>query len=950
MTKPSIPAFFGKSWVKKTAITLGVLAVLLFALSLVITSMINNRLPKIIEEKNDTAYNLTYKALSFSLFNSSLALKGVEVSPKDSLNIADSIDVTGKIKEIDVVGINFLRLLANKEVAAYAINIKQPEVHYYLPKEKKEKNDTTHPKVGQSIDVSNVNVYDGIFKMYSSDGKQHLAEVEDIDIDFDGVRFNQRTVDKKIPFRFKDFKIKLGHLFLIVNGNQMIKSEKVKWNNTDFELNNFTMKPLKMNGEKYLPNTSENDLLDIESPRLTLTNMDWGFTTADKLFFKTDLIKFKNPNITIISGNDAKKHDSNLDVKSNVKASAAGTELINIKQLQIEKGRIRKLYSDANTIRFAINNADLNIEEIKLNQLTRTEEIPIDYKTFRVKLDSMYYRVGDMQSIRASKLDLTEKQLVLKDFKMKPLISRSQFNQNLTDLNILLDIEAPILTLDNNRWGFENDQFFFKTSAIKLDEVNVKILDKKNKNQIAQKAESVTKQFLINFDLQVDTISVKHSRFTASNKYDFDNVNLTVLGLNNRYGKQMAVNHIIFRNPQFTIFGQPKRVAQRENKGTQQFNDIIVVKKLSLINGHLDLVPYQQKNPNLKLNDIQLTFDQIQIDPKTIQESVPFSYKNVLLKASSMDYDMNKIYQMKTSDLQFYNGNLVLNQLKLNPKLSRKSFTNQLKAEKDLYTVSVKKITGKGMQWGISKAKDFYINSDHLVLDGMHANIFRSKIPPDDLTKKTMFSQKLREVEFGFGIKNLSINNSVLEYEEETVKSKGTGKLTFSNINATAKNINSGYKKSKLPDVVLNWRSEFMKGDFRAVWTFNPMNRTEQFNIKGTISNLPAQNLDPFMVPYLKASANGYFNQINFDFSGNDKIAGGTFRINYKDLKVSLLRDDGSRRGFLSTVGNLAIKSNSKGNIKQEKVENIERKQDKSFFNFFLACILDGLKQALLII
>ena len=104
------------------------------------------------------------------------------------------------------------------------------------------------------------------------------------------------------------------------------------------------------------------------------------------------------------------------------------------------------------------------------------------------------------------------------------------------------------------------------------------------------------------------------------------------------------------------------------------------------------------------------------------------------------------------------------------------------------------------------------------------------------------------------------------------------------------------------------------------------------------------------MKPYLKVSVDGFFNQIKFNFDGNDKVAGGNFGIDYQNLKVNVLRDDGSKRKLLSAVGNAAVKNDSRGKMKEEKVENIERKQDKSFFNFFLACILDGLKKALLII
>ncbi len=434
-------------------------------------------------------------------------------------------------------------------------------------------------------------------------------------IDFDGVRFNERTADKKIPFKYSAFDIKLDSMFFVVKDKQIIRARKVRFNETDFELDNFSMKPLKMNGKLYVPNDSESDLLDIETPLLSLSKMDWGFTSEDKLYFKTDLIRFKKPKITIIAAKPENKVDKQLAKKVTIKTDAA--ELINIKKLQIENGKIRSLFSNATTVKYAINNVVLNIEGIKMNDLTRTNDIPIDYKTFRIKLDSMYYRLNEMHTLTAANFDLTEKKLILKDFKMKPLISKDQFNQNFTKSNMLLDVEAPILTLNNNSWGLKDNQFYFHTNSIKLDEVNVKIIDQKNKKVIAKRVDKAAKKFLIDFNLGIDTIQIKHSRFIASQKFDFNNVNLTVLGLVNVYGKQLHINDVILKNPKFTIFGQPRRVAQREGKTSKEFNDIIKVDKISLVNGHLDVIPYQQKTPNLTLKQIQLAFNHINVDPKT---------------------------------------------------------------------------------------------------------------------------------------------------------------------------------------------------------------------------------------------------------------------------------------------------------------------------------------------
>lgn len=931
-------------WIKKACIAMLIIIGILFILSYYITYFLNNRLPKIISEKNDTAYNLGYEDLSFSLFNSSLSLKNVEVSPKDSTTINDSIKVTGKINEINIVGINFIKLIVQKEVSAYSININKPVVNYYL-KDKKDsiKKKDRDIKVGDRFNVSNLNINNAEFNLFSPSGKRQLANVSNFDINFEGVRFNEKTINKKIPFKYSDFEIKLDSMFFVIKDKQIIRARKVKLNQETFELEQFTMKPLKINGSQYVPNNTESDLLDIESPYLALTKMDWGFTDEDKLFFETDLIQFKKPRITIITAKPANK----LETKK-IELKTDKADLINIKKFQIDNGKIKALFSNAKTVKYAVNNVDLSIEGIKMNELTRTNEIPIDYKTFRLKLDSMYYRLNEMHILTASNFDLTERKVVLKNFKMKPFISKNQFKRQFTKSNSLLDVEAPILTLNNNSWGKRNGEFYFHTNSVKLDKVDIKIIDQKNKKTIANKEKK--EKSLINFNLVIDTIQVKHSRFLADNKFDFDNVDLTVLGLVNVNGKKLHVNDLILKNPKFTIHQEGEQNKKTVKKSNQNFNDNIEINNIRLENGYLAMIPFQAKEPNLTVKNIDFNLRKLLVNSNTIKENIPFNYESIYLKSSGLDFDLGKVYQLKTSDFYYKNDDFVLNKLVFIPKNSRKEYTASLKKQADLFNVTVNQIAVNNIKWGFLPDGKLFFNSPLVKLNEADATIYRSLVPPDDLSKKTLFSEKLRNLKIGLEVKKLVLVNSKLAYAEETEKSVGAGTLSFTKVNTTVYNVNSGYKKKSLPDVVVDWNSEFMTGDLKTKWTFNPMNTAEKFNIKGQISNLPAKNLDPFLKPYLKVSAEGNFNKIVFNFNGNDIDANGDFGINYNDLKVSVLREDGTKRKFLSAVGNAAVKSDSKGEVKDEKVENVVRKQDKSFFNFFLACILDGLKKALLII
>src|SRR5690606_4583514 len=289
-------------------------------------------------------------------------------------------------------------------------------------------------------------------------------------------------------------------------------------------------------------------------------------------------------------------------------------------------------------------------------------------------------------------------------------------------------------------------------------------------------------------------------------------------------------------------------------------------------------------------------------------------------------------------------------EFRLTPKLSRAAFLQQLEVEKDLYTFSVQTILLSDIDWGFQE-DDFYIKSPSLELDNLKADIFRSKITKDDTSKKLLYSALLRELPFFMEIDKVMLKNSQIVYEEEVERGQ-PGKLIFSKFNADISNVNSGYKKTELPDVVIDVNCVFMnESKLKVNWTFNPMNKNEEFKIKGNLFNYDLHKTTPFIKPRILASAEGIAHEIIFNFAGNDVVGSGNFLINYDDLKVTLykkdLQSESQLKGFLA---NILVKKSSNGEAKEVEIKPVYRKQDRSFFNFFWSCIQQGLEQTIIVI
>lgn len=360
--------------------------------------------------------------------------------------------------------------------------------------------------------------------------------------------------------------------------------------------------------------------------------------------------------------------------------------------------------------------------------------------------------------------------------------------------------------------------------------------------------------------------------------------------------------------------------------------------------------------PNLKiyqgsdlqnLNNLNLRVNSLEMNEETVKDGVPFKTGSYNVTVKNFSRQLNRFYQLNAGLLKMNNNQLQVNNFALKPLVSRAQFIRMIPAEKDLYDLKAQQITMQG-NWDLASDKQF-LYADQLNINSLNANIFRSKVPADDTSVKPMYSALLRKIKFPMVIRTVSIKNSILEYEEDTKKSAGPGKLTFGNFNMTIKNLNSGKEQGKPTQIPIDISCRFMNSSpMHVKWTLDTASMSDAFTIRGNISDLPAPHINAFIEPYLKIRATGTINDLLFNFRGNAAGLNGTVNMKHQELKVSLLKQDGEKNKILSAVANVFIKSNSGDYPESVTVDNIKRDATKSFFNLFWNGIQEGLKKTLI--
>lgn len=419
------------------------------------------------------------------------------------------------------------------------------------------------------------------------------------------------------------------------------------------------------------------------------------------------------------------------------------------------------------------------------------------------------------------------------------------------------------------------------------------------------------------------------------------------------FSNSLSAQSITISNPEILLYYKKEkdkdRLSRVKNEVVAPFEQIIKVSDIFVKNATVTMLKTETNKVFFDAKNISMNIEGIKIDNNTLSQKIPFQYDTYDLQIDSILYQPDAFYKFKMDHLRIKNDRLNAENFQMLPLLSRREFVKAVAKEKDMFIVKAKKIDVTTLHWGFKK-EQMYFDTQKIVLDGVDANIYRNKIPADDLSKKKLYSELLRNLKFAMTIENFEMRNSKLVYEEEVNFEKGPAILTFDRFNLKASNIQSGLGLTKTDDLKIKIDCIFMKNSALNVdWKFNILDKSDSFNIKGTIANFDLNAMKRFTEPYLNASFDGEFKKYQFDIWGNDVNSKGNASLFYKNLDVTFYqkKEPHKESKVKSTIANWIIKKDSDQEAKTATME-LERIQEKSFYNFLWRNVAESLKKILI--
>lgn len=681
---------------------------------------------------------------------------------------------------------------------------------------------------------------------------------------------------------------------------------------------------------------------------------------AIKELFKTknlnaNKIKLNNPDITVIQGDSIVDQPKDVDI----------TNIIDIKSIIVKGGHILIKNRADHTRLNEVYNFNADITGVLFAKEVKEKGLPFSYEGYAMSCDSVYNKLNDWHKLTLGKIAVSPTSLEINKITITPSLqtkSTIDLGKNLLTVNI------PKVKLTGTDWGYKDEKhFYLQIAKIETDSTVISIKNNKlkeaillaeqqpkkgkkksNKRNISIEKVVDTIPSLIPFDLQIGDIKINKLSLDALDTWKTEKMNISISEIGNKAGEQMIINKVLIDSP--TITHTPNPIKKQATNKVKLLMDHIKLDTLKVNKGSFAIHQRKGDKHTLNIANVNATILDIEINDKTSVKKIPFSYGQTKFTTGAIKYDTQKYYDISADNLYIDNKNLKLTSFVMKPKYSRKKTVSMFRYADDIFTLNAKEIALKDYSWDFDKAGILLFKTDHLDINQLDANIFRDKSPTFNMSIKPMFSKKLRDIPFGLQVSSVAIKNSKLVYEETDKNAVAPGKIMFHNFNATIKNVYSGYGQTKVPTTAIAVNARFMNAaPLRVDWTFNVLNKSDQFNIQGKITNFPANSMQPFLQPYIKASTQGSISLVTFNFSGNNRSAKGTYGMKYEDLRVTIYKKDGEKKKkFLSAVGNMLIRKSTKDEIKTVNIKTVDRVQEKSFFNYLWLCIMQGLKQTVL--
>lgn len=151
-----------------------------------------------------------------------------------------------------------------------------------------------------------------------------------------------------------------------------------------------------------------------------------------------------------------------------------------VKTFNIYGGYLKLEANDSvsNNLYFSIK--ELNFFDILVNSKTLKGTLPFEYNRGMIESDSIFYKVNAEHSVILNNLALKDGDLTIKDFRIIPKYSKTEFDRRITVEKDRFEIKIDSVIMNDLEWEFENDSLQLISPISVISGADIKIYRNKS--------------------------------------------------------------------------------------------------------------------------------------------------------------------------------------------------------------------------------------------------------------------------------------------------------------------------------------------------------------------------------------------------------------------------------------------------------------------------------------
>ena len=378
----------------------------------------------------------------------------------------------------------------------------------------------------------------------------------------------------------------------------------------------------------------------------------------------------------------------------------------------------------------------------------------------------------------------------------------------------------------------------------------------------------------------------------------------------------------------------------------------VSVKEILFKNINLRVSDIKNKEePFTKLNSLSISIKGVNLDSTTINNSLPVTYKSIVVKTEEFVYSAPKFYSINFSNLNFsmQDSTLEIANFQFEPKYSKAEYDKRTAFENDLFNIKTDAIIihRLGIHGFIADKK---LNIPSLEILMPVIDIYRNKRIADPPYKfKPLLVSLIKKIPIAVLLDTLKIKKGNLVYGELHEHRDTPGEVEFTNLYMTGYNITNQEEQISLhPDFRLDVTAMLMgKAKLQVDFKFDLSTTSDFFTVKGNLGRIDATEInrvsESMMMVKIKS---GIIHKASFSFSANNDQSNGELILDYENLAIEVEKQDAHKKyKVLSAIANEIMNKNNMPENKKYKTGVIlyDRNKNKAIPNYLWKSIQSGL-------